>query len=89
MIVDTLYDKKCEDKQYKILIIEDSKGLNELINKALANSGHTVVSGFTLKEAKEQLIQYDPKTVNSLAKVEFVKIVLVYMGWELVCCEEV
>jgi len=42
-----------------------------------------------VKEAKEQLIQYDPKTVNSLAKVEFVKIVLVYMGWELVCCEEV
>jgi len=27
--------------------------------------------------------------VNSLAKVEFVKIVLVYMGWELVHCEEV
>jgi len=42
-----------------------------------------------IKEAKEQLIQYDPKMVNSLAKVEFVKIVLVYMGWELVYCEEV
>jgi len=40
-----------------------------------------------IEEAKKQLIQYDPKTVNSLAKVEFVKIVLVYMGWELVYCE--
>jgi len=42
-----------------------------------------------IEESKEQLIQYDPKTVNSLAKVEFVKIVLVYMGWELVYCEEI
>ena len=42
-----------------------------------------------IEEAKQQLKQYDPKTVDSLAKVEFMKIVLVYKGWELVYCQEV
>ena len=42
-----------------------------------------------IEEAKKQLKQYNPKTVKSLERVEFMKIVLVYKGWELIYCEEV
>lgn len=42
-----------------------------------------------VKEAAEQLNRYDVATIDSLRDKPFVKIVLVYCGWELVCCEEV
>jgi len=42
-----------------------------------------------IQEAKEQLKTYDIKTVKQLRDKPFVKIVLVYNGWEMVVCEEV
>jgi len=42
-----------------------------------------------IKEAKEQLNTYDIKTVPQLRDKPFVKIVLVYNGWEMVVCESI
>ena len=42
-----------------------------------------------VKEAKEQLKTYDPTTITKLRDKPFVKIVLVYNGWEMVVCERV
>jgi len=42
-----------------------------------------------IEEAKQQLQTYDIKTVKQLRDKPFVKIVLVYNGWEMVVCEEV
>jgi len=42
-----------------------------------------------VEEAKEQLKTYDPTTITKLRDKPFVKIVLVYNGWEMVVCEEV
>jgi len=42
-----------------------------------------------IKEATEQLSRYDVTKVPNLRDKPFVKIVLVYCGWELVVCEEV
>ena len=41
-----------------------------------------------IAEAKEQLERYDITTIPNLRDKPFVKIILVYMGWELVYCEE-
>ena len=41
-----------------------------------------------IAEAKEQLQRYDITTVPNLRDKPFVKIVLLYVGWELVWCEE-
>ena len=40
------------------------------------------------KEAKTQLNRYDVTTIPALRNKPFVKIVLVYCGWEMVVCEE-
>ncbi|MBN2783080.1 MAG: PD-(D/E)XK nuclease domain-containing protein, partial [Campylobacterales bacterium] len=42
-----------------------------------------------IKEATKQLNRYDVTTIPTLRDKPFVKIVLVYCGWELVICEEV
>ncbi len=42
-----------------------------------------------IKEAKEQLARYDIKTIPHLRDKPFVKIILLYKGWELVYCKEV
>lgn len=42
-----------------------------------------------IEEAIAQLNRYDVTTVSSLRDKPFVKIVLVYSGWELVYCEEI
>ena len=42
-----------------------------------------------VEEAKQQLQNYDPKTIPQLRDKPFVKIVLVYNGWEMVVCESV
>jgi len=41
-----------------------------------------------IQEAKQQLQTYDIKTVKQLRDKPFVKIVLVYNGWEMVVCDE-
>ena len=41
------------------------------------------------EEAKKQLNRYDVTTIPALRNKPFVKIVLVYCGWEMVVCEEV
>jgi len=41
-----------------------------------------------IEEAKQQLKTYDPTTITQLRDKPFVKIVLVYNGWEMVVCEE-
>ncbi len=42
-----------------------------------------------IKDALEQLDRYDIKTVKHLRDKPFVRIILVYCGWEMVYCEEV
>lgn len=42
-----------------------------------------------IEEAKEQLKTYDPTSITKLRAKPFVKIVLVYNGWEMVVCEEI
>ena len=40
-----------------------------------------------IQQAKDQLKRYDITKVKSFKSKEFIKVILVYKSWELVCCE--
>ncbi|GAB6162464.1 ATP-binding protein [Desulfothermus naphthae] len=42
-----------------------------------------------IEEGKEQLKKYTPKNVRQLLDKEFIKVLIVYRGWEMVYCERV
>ncbi|MEA3498620.1 MAG: response regulator [Campylobacterota bacterium] len=45
--------KDCDDKKYKILVVDDSKTFNKKISDALIKLGHIVTQSYTLSETKE------------------------------------
>ena len=42
-----------------------------------------------LKEGREQLKKYNPKEAKHLLDKEFIKVLIVYRGWEMVHCERI
>ena len=96
MHIDTLYNAKSENIKYKILLIEDSKAINEIIYKDLKQNGHFVTQGFSLDDAKNEidkdeydfvildLILPDGDGVNFIEQMtpEFRKKVIVLSGTE-------
>jgi CheY-like chemotaxis protein len=46
-------DEECENVQYEILVVDDSKVFNKKISDALTSFGHKITSAFTLKEARK------------------------------------
>jgi len=51
--MENLYNIKCENKTYNILVVEDSKAFNYAISKSLKEDSHNVTCAFTLQEAAD------------------------------------
>ena len=51
--MENLYNLKCENKTYNILVVEDSKVFSNAISRSLKKDSHTITCAFTLQEAAD------------------------------------